>query len=316
MNSISVKTIWLFATSILIFLPSITAVNGAQKYKITGTITDDSNRPQGGIGVIAYRADEEIDRDGSNPNGSYEIEFYSGGPIDEIIYEKNGWNPDSIYNLSGQKGHVINKVIYRWGSMLSKAQIPGYVGAVAKLYSVSAAKGVSQYKFFTEVVGSGHAIPIVALDKMPIPVYELGIAVTKKGIKKNIYDFISKDVSFTIWKKLAEVAKFEKDLEDRGPFTIILPIDSAFSELSSKFLLETQTSKGMAQETLFSQIILGEYDFRQIEKMGYAETLVGPIKINVSQLKPIVTDIRTSNGLIHVVGSLYPQIINRWHWKQ
>jgi uncharacterized surface protein with fasciclin (FAS1) repeats len=316
MNTIIGKTIWLFATSILIFLLTTTAVNGGPKHKISGTIADDSNRVQCGIAVVVYRADEEIGSDESNHDGSYEIEFDPGGPIDEIIYEKNGWNPDSIYNLSGQKGHIINKVIYRWGSPLSKAQISGYVGAVSKLYSVSAAKGLNQRKFFAEVVGLDQAVPIVALAKMPIPIYELGFAVTKKEIKKNIFDFISKDVSFTIWKQLAKVAKFEKDLENKGPFTIILPIDSAFSALSPDFLLEAKSSKNIAQEAVFPYIIQGEYDFKLIKKMGYAKTLDGTMKINVSQLKPIVTDIRAKNGLIHVVGNLYPQMKNRWDWKQ
>lgn len=309
------KLIFIFATVLPICFLSIATATGDNRCSITGIIVDEENHAREGVKVTAYRADRREDRTESEPDGTYRIEFDIGEPIDEIIYERSGWIVESIYNLSGQKDHVINKVVYRWGTKFVKSQYSSYVGAVTKLYEESLENGISSEKFFNEVVGPASNVPMAALAKMPTPVYIYGVESIKKNVQASIYDFISKDDSFEIYKRLVEMAEIENELKSEGPYTLILPIDSAFSSVWGSLITKGKENIKIKKEIVYQQIIPGKYAFNELKWKRGVETLEGHRKIHSYLCMPIATDIEASNGIIHVVGSLPIEIEKIW-WKK
>lgn len=100
-------------------------------------------------------------------------------------------------------------------------------------------------------------------------------------------------------------------LKGKGPFTVFAPTDDAFAQLPEGTLQELlkPENKAKLQSILTYHVVPGAVDASQVVKLSEATSLNGkPITITVKDGKVMVnnamvtaTDIRCSNGIIHVI---------------
>lgn len=103
-------------------------------------------------------------------------------------------------------------------------------------------------------------------------------------------------------------------LSSKGPFTVFAPTDEAFAKLP-KGTLETllkPENKGKLQEILKYHVVSGNVMAADVVKLKSAKTLADKevkIKVDgstvmVNDSKVIKTDIKCSNGVIHVIDTV------------
>lgn len=300
--------------SLAILLPYFPSLAAATTLVIDGVIEDKDGNGLPNIRVTAYRENEKIHKKEirSGPTGKYRIEFEEGKPITDVFYQYTGWLVGSVQYISGFKGHTINKVLYRAGEKLPKSEMQNYVSSVSRLYEIQKPMGLPAAKsFYAEAVGFGVAVPIEVLAKMPSGISKFGLSAKKDSIYESIYDFTNTDGSFEKWDQLTKTAELDYRLKSKGSYTAIIPIDDAFGP---KWMMKIYDNKNIAQSIILPRIIYGEHTFLELINKGAVETLEGSKFNNIHLLNPIATDIRAKNGIIHVVGSIYPSFKKGGVW--
>jgi len=298
--------------SLVFLLSYFTSLGGATTRIIEGVIEDKDGKGLSNIRVTAYRENEKIHKKEirSDMNGEYKIEFEEGKPITDIFYQHTGWRVGLVQYISGFKRHIINKVLYRAGEKLPKSEMQNYVASVSRLYEIEKPRGIKATKsFYADTVGFDMAIPVEALAKMPIGISKFGLLTKKEFIYDSIYNFISTDGSFENWIQLLKMTGLDYKLKRDGNYTAIIPIDDAFVPNWGRKLND---NKDIAQSIILPRIIYGEHTFPELLKQHAFETLEGSKFNNIHLLNPVATDIRTKNGIVHVVGSLYPSFEKGW----
>ena len=111
----------------------------------------------------------------------------------------------------------------------------------------------------------------------------------------------------TLVKALQETCLVDT-LRDRGPFTIFAPTDQAFTKLPKGTIEKLLNNKEKLTEILTYHIIQNKVMVCQIVNIKKANTVNGKnISINtkngikVDKVKIIKTDIKCTNGIIHVI---------------
>ncbi len=132
---------------------------------------------------------------------------------------------------------------------------------------------------------------------------------------KTIVDFVAGDSRFTTLVSALSEANLVETLQGRGPFTVLAPTNDAFSALDA--IPEGETLK----KVLLYHVVGKKLRTQKLLKEEIVETLAGE-NINVSlneaneivindTVKLIQANIRTSNGIIHVLSSvLIPPSLN------
>jgi transforming growth factor-beta-induced protein len=103
-------------------------------------------------------------------------------------------------------------------------------------------------------------------------------------------------------------------LKGAGPFTVFAPTDEAFSKLPAGTideLLKPENKQKLADILLY-HVVAGKVMAADVVKLTSAPTVLGKdvtIKVDmgnvyVNEAKVIITDIETSNGVIHVIDSV------------
>jgi transforming growth factor-beta-induced protein len=103
-------------------------------------------------------------------------------------------------------------------------------------------------------------------------------------------------------------------LKGAGPFTVFAPTDEAFSKLPAGTideLLKPENKQKLADILLY-HVVAGKVMAADVVKLTSAPTVLGKdvtIKVDmgnvyVNEAKVIITDIETSNGIIHVIDSV------------
>ena len=102
-------------------------------------------------------------------------------------------------------------------------------------------------------------------------------------------------------------------LKGAGPFTVFAPTDEAFAKLPAGTVEELLKPENKAKLTriLTYHVVGGLVLAKDVVKLHRAETVAGaPLKIDaysgvkVNDANVVKTDIRTSNGVIHVIDSV------------
>jgi transforming growth factor-beta-induced protein len=123
--------------------------------------------------------------------------------------------------------------------------------------------------------------------------------------------------SFQTLLKAAVAAGLDKALQGEGPFTVFAPTDDAFAKIPKETLAALLKDKEQLAEVLKYHVVAGNVLAKDVVKLTAAETLQGSsvqISVNscgvkVDNANVVKTDIRCSNGVIHVIDAvLLPKI--------
>ena len=105
-----------------------------------------------------------------------------------------------------------------------------------------------------------------------------------------------------------KAAGLVETLKGDGPFTVFAPTDDAFAKLPQDKLNALLNDKDALKKVLTYHVVAGKVMSTDVVKLKSAKTVEGQsIKINsddgvkINNAKVIMTDIITTNGIIHVV---------------
>lgn len=129
---------------------------------------------------------------------------------------------------------------------------------------------------------------------------------------KDIVDTAVAAGKFTTLAKALQAAGLVETLKGKGPFTVFAPTDEAFAKLPAGTLEKLLENKAELTAVLTYHVVAGEYPAAKVVKARELKSAQGsPIRIElsdegvrVSGAKVIQTDIRASNGIIHVIDAV------------
>ena len=131
---------------------------------------------------------------------------------------------------------------------------------------------------------------------------------------KDIVDTAIEAGSFTTLVAAVQAAGLEEALRGEGPFTVFAPTDAAFAALPAgtveSLLAEPE---GALKDILLYHVLSGKVMAADVTDGLEAETLLGKMVsfalhsdgvVTINGARIITTDIRTSNGVIHVIDAV------------
>lgn len=134
-------------------------------------------------------------------------------------------------------------------------------------------------------------------------------AVSLQSQEKDIVDTAVAAGSFKTLVAAVKAADLVETLKGKGPFTVFAPTDEAFAKVPKETLasLLKPENKTQLQSILTYHVVAGKVMAGDLLKVGEAKTVQGaPAKfsLNVGNAKIIKTDIKCSNGVIHVIDAV------------
>ncbi|RPI87655.1 MAG: fasciclin domain-containing protein [Chloroflexi bacterium] len=130
----------------------------------------------------------------------------------------------------------------------------------------------------------------------------------------DIIDIASADGRFTTLVAAVQAAGLVEALKSEGPFTVFAPTDEAFSKLPEGTLDELLMPENSDQleNILLYHVVEGKVMAEDVVKLESVETLAGQAvqvevmgdEVMINDAKVIITDIETSNGVIHVIDTV------------
>ena len=134
------------------------------------------------------------------------------------------------------------------------------------------------------------------------------------GEKKDIVDTAVAAGQFKTLAAALQAADLVDALKGKGPFTVFAPTDEAFAKLPKGTVdgLLKPEAKGALTGILTYHVVSGAVDAAKVVKLSNATTLNGQrvdiaVKdgaVMVDNAKVVVTDIKCSNGIIHVIDAV------------
>jgi uncharacterized surface protein with fasciclin (FAS1) repeats len=109
---------------------------------------------------------------------------------------------------------------------------------------------------------------------------------------------------------LVEQAGLAKTLEGRAKYTVFAPTDAAFAKVPKKTLAALAKNKAALKQVLLYHVVKGSVAASKVVKLTSATTVEGSkVRIKVrggavylnGSTKVVKTDVRASNGIIHVI---------------
>lgn len=134
------------------------------------------------------------------------------------------------------------------------------------------------------------------------------------GMKKDIVDVAVENGSFTTLVAAVQAAGLVETLKGDGPFTVLAPTDDAFAKLPEgtvEMLLKPE-NKDKLVSILTYHVIPAKAMAADVVKMDKATTVQGQDvmikvmgdKVMVNNASVIMTDVKASNGVIHVIDTV------------
>ena len=150
--------------------------------------------------------------------------------------------------------------------------------------------------------------PAPAPTAMPKP------TATPEPMAKDIVDTAVADGRFTTLVAAVKAAGLVDTLKGKGPFTVFAPTDDAFAALPAGTLDELlkPENKQKLTDILLYHVVSGKVMAADVTKLTSATTMLGKdvaVKVDmgnvyINDAKVIITDIETSNGVIHVIDAV------------
>ena len=129
-------------------------------------------------------------------------------------------------------------------------------------------------------------------------------APTEEPAAKTIVDIAVEDGRFTTLVAALQAADLVETLNSEGPFTVFAPTDDAFAALPEGTLdtLLLPENKQQLTDILLYHVVSGKVMAADVVGLTSAPTVLGKdVTVNV---EVIITDIETSNGVIHVIDAV------------
>ena len=138
--------------------------------------------------------------------------------------------------------------------------------------------------------------------------------VTPEPMLKDIVDTAVADGRFTTLVAAVKAAGLVDTLKGKGPFTVFAPTDDAFAKLPAGTIDELlkPENKQKLTDILLYHVVSGKVMAADVTKLTSAQTVLGKdvaVKVDmgnvyINDAKVIITDIETSNGVIHVIDAV------------
>lgn len=134
--------------------------------------------------------------------------------------------------------------------------------------------------------------------------------------EKDIVDTAVAAGKFNTLAKALGAAGLVETLKGKGPFTVFAPDDAAFAKVPADALNALLADKAKLAKVLTYHVVNGEVLAKKVVKLKSAKTLEGSSvaikeadgKVMVGDANVTATDIKCSNGVIHVIDKvLMPQ---------
>ena len=109
--------------------------------------------------------------------------------------------------------------------------------------------------------------------------------------------------NFATLLSAVKAAGLDDTLSGEGPFTVLAPSDAAFAKLPKDDLADLMDDPEALRDVLTYHVIAGELSAAELLEQGEATTVNGA-KVTVAQLDVAKADIKTSNGVIHVLNAV------------
>ncbi len=130
--------------------------------------------------------------------------------------------------------------------------------------------------------------------------------------KKNIVETAIAAGSFNTLVKAVKAAELVETLSGPGPFTVFAPTDDAFAKLPEGALDELLKNKEKLTAVLTYHVVAKKLMAADVVEMDEIETVNGNMlsikveddKVMVDGAMVIKTDIKCSNGVIHVIDAV------------
>lgn len=139
-------------------------------------------------------------------------------------------------------------------------------------------------------------------------------AAPDKHAKKNIVDTAVAAGSFKTLAAALQAAGLVDALKGPGPFTVFAPTDEAFAKLPPGTLDALLADKAQLTKVLTYHVVAGSYPAAKILEMGSGKlaTVNGDSltvsvrggKVYVDDAQVLTTDVKASNGIIHVIDAV------------
>ena len=127
-----------------------------------------------------------------------------------------------------------------------------------------------------------------------------------------IAGIVSKDPQFSTLLAALKAAGLDKTLAGKGPFTVFAPTNAAFAKIPKATLTALLKNKAGLTKVLTYHVVAGSVMAADVMKMTSAKTLEGSAakvsvmgkNVMIDKAKVIKTDIKASNGIIHVIDTV------------
>jgi len=137
---------------------------------------------------------------------------------------------------------------------------------------------------------------------------------TPEPMLKDIVDTAIADGRFTTLVAAVQAAELVDTLKGEGPFTVFAPTDDAFAALPAGTVdeLVKPENKQKLTDILLYHVVSGSVMAADVTALTSAATVLGKdvaVKVDmgsvyINEAKVIITDIATSNGVIHVIDAV------------
>lgn len=135
---------------------------------------------------------------------------------------------------------------------------------------------------------------------------------------KDIFETLQADDSFRTLVDALKSAGLEETLKEAGPFTLFAADNDGFQKLS---LEEIMADSKLLKETLLYHLVEGKLSEEELRTVDCSPTVNGKnLAIRVRQGVLVVdngnvtrTDIECSNGVIHVIDSVFRPSLSGWY---
>jgi len=166
----------------------------------------------------------------------------------------------------------------------------------------------------TFVVAACAPAPTPAPTAMPEPTKMPEPTAMPEPVLKDIVDTAVADGRFTTLVTAVTAAGLVDTLKGEGPFTVFAPTDDAFAKLPAGTIEELlkPESKQALTDILLYHVVSGKVMAADVVGLTSATTVLGKdvaIKVDmgnvyINDAQVIITDIETSNGVIHVIDTV------------
>ena len=152
------------------------------------------------------------------------------------------------------------------------------------------------------------ATPVPTATPMPEP------TATPEPMLSDIVDTAVADGRFTTLVAAVQAAELVDTLKGEGPFTVFAPTDDAFAALPEGTLdsLLLPENKQALTDILLYHVVSGKVMAADVTALTSATTVLGKdvtVKVDmgnvyINEAQVVITDIATSNGVIHVINAV------------